>query len=623
MIVTGLSREKIAEAISRDLPFGIWCADYPTRTITGYNKFSEILSLSTNEVPFDQLVELVREDYRSVLMLNLSALSGGAELELTVPTNDKWVYIKLTHYDNERQRAYGYVTECAFEGEKASNYDDVTSTFVREAELLDKVFDRLDKVQPREAINQILEDLRHTIGANRVSMVEYNKATSTQSCTFEAADYGIESRKNIISDIPLDNTQWLNAEMAKHRTLYQFYAHDLHGDKSAQLDVLFCQQNQTAVFVPLLHHDEVFGYLIIDFLRKKRDMSRAEQNMLKSLARIVSFCSHLAISTSRFVDDENLLHTIINVMPYGFVQLRYTYQTNGAPENLVLLRTNGRFLNTTGLNNIEGKPIDEALGQSALQILSMCNRVEKAGLKNLVSEQININGHNINVEMFMLNYNEFICLTTEECEATPRTSNLMLSESLSLVINEIHQQQHTHLTNIVANAKNLAAAIDESEKDKYMAVIKENAQSLLNTTANDATSNSQNAASTQGSSAANAASRQKILIAEDTESNYMLIQYILKNEYDLEWAHDGVEALEKYEANKPDLILMDVRMPRMSGITATSCIREKDTETPIIALTAFAFESDKQKTLEAGCTDFMSKPINTKMLREMIKKYLG
>ena len=117
--------------------------------------------------------------------------------------------------------------------------------------------------------------------------------------------------------------------------------------------------------------------------------------------------------------------------------------------------------------------------------------------------------------------------------------------------------------------------------------------------------------------------KKKILVAEDTESNYMLVSFILKNEYELLWAHDGVEALEMYEINKPDLILMDVRMPRLGGITVTSRIREKDKTTPIIALTAFAFESDRNKTLESGCNDFMAKPINAKSLKEMIKKYIG
>ena len=114
----------------------------------------------------------------------------------------------------------------------------------------------------------------------------------------------------------------------------------------------------------------------------------------------------------------------------------------------------------------------------------------------------------------------------------------------------------------------------------------------------------------------------KILIAEDTESNYMLVSYILRSEYELVWARDGVEAIEKFNEFKPDLVLMDLRMPRLGGLAATARIRETDKRVPIIALTAFAFESDKAKTMEAGCTDFLAKPINASTLKDTIKRYI-
>lgn len=114
-----------------------------------------------------------------------------------------------------------------------------------------------------------------------------------------------------------------------------------------------------------------------------------------------------------------------------------------------------------------------------------------------------------------------------------------------------------------------------------------------------------------------------ILVAEDTESNYLLVSYLLRNDYRLVWAHDGVEALELYEKEHPQLILMDIRMPRLGGLATTEQIRRTDTKTPIIALTAFAFDSDRAQTIEVGCNDFISKPINADILKSTIKKHLG
>lgn len=113
-----------------------------------------------------------------------------------------------------------------------------------------------------------------------------------------------------------------------------------------------------------------------------------------------------------------------------------------------------------------------------------------------------------------------------------------------------------------------------------------------------------------------------ILVAEDNESNYLLVSYLLRSEYNLLWVRDGVEALELYKTNHVDLILMDIRMPRMGGFATTEQIRRTDTTTPIIALTAFAFDSDRAQTLEAGCTDFIAKPINAELLKSKLRKYI-
>ncbi len=113
-----------------------------------------------------------------------------------------------------------------------------------------------------------------------------------------------------------------------------------------------------------------------------------------------------------------------------------------------------------------------------------------------------------------------------------------------------------------------------------------------------------------------------ILVAEDMESNYLLVSYLLRDDYSVIWAHDGSEALDIYRANRIDLILMDVRMPRMSGLMATEQIRKTDNKTPIIALTAFAFDSDREQAVKAGCTDFLPKPINAELLLSKIKKYI-
>jgi CheY-like chemotaxis protein len=115
----------------------------------------------------------------------------------------------------------------------------------------------------------------------------------------------------------------------------------------------------------------------------------------------------------------------------------------------------------------------------------------------------------------------------------------------------------------------------------------------------------------------------KILVAEDTDSNYLLVSIILRKDYELFRAINGHEVLDLYEQQHPDLILMDIKMPDMDGLEATRIIRRTDPDTPIVALTANAYDSDREKALEAGCNSYMAKPLDAAKLRELLAAFLG
>ena len=105
-----------------------------------------------------------------------------------------------------------------------------------------------------------------------------------------------------------------------------------------------------------------------------------------------------------------------------------------------------------------------------------------------------------------------------------------------------------------------------------------------------------------------------ILVAEDMEDNYRLCEAILASRYELHWAHNGEEAISLFLKFQPDFILMDIRMPEVNGYEATEAIRQMSATVPIIALTAFAYEEDRQKIMHSGFTDFLTKPISSKVL---------
>lgn len=119
-------------------------------------------------------------------------------------------------------------------------------------------------------------------------------------------------------------------------------------------------------------------------------------------------------------------------------------------------------------------------------------------------------------------------------------------------------------------------------------------------------------------------SGKKILIAEDEYTNYLYLKALLKKtDAEIVWAKNGVEAVDA-ASNQPniDLVLMDIRMPGMNGLEATTKIKQIRPEMIIIAQTAFALNDEREEILANGCNDFVSKPISGANLLEMLDRYL-
>lgn len=125
------------------------------------------------------------------------------------------------------------------------------------------------------------------------------------------------------------------------------------------------------------------------------------------------------------------------------------------------------------------------------------------------------------------------------------------------------------------------------------------------------------------SKAPNSDKRYKVLIAEDIQSNYLLVSMLLKEQYDLIHAENGLKAVEMFKDTEPDLVLMDMKMPVMGGMEATEEIRKFNQNIPIVALTAHAFDTDRQAALSIGCNDYLVKPINKEQLTEILQKHLN
>lgn len=115
-----------------------------------------------------------------------------------------------------------------------------------------------------------------------------------------------------------------------------------------------------------------------------------------------------------------------------------------------------------------------------------------------------------------------------------------------------------------------------------------------------------------------------VLVAEDDESNFKLIRAIIGKRCRLEWGRTGEELLKLYQQHKEQalMILMDIKMPIMTGLEATAKLRAEGCKLPIVVQTAYAFTSDRDKALEVGANNVLVKPITLAELRKLVKHYI-
>lgn len=117
-----------------------------------------------------------------------------------------------------------------------------------------------------------------------------------------------------------------------------------------------------------------------------------------------------------------------------------------------------------------------------------------------------------------------------------------------------------------------------------------------------------------------------ILVVEDNDLNMKLVRGLIKiGKYRMLEANDAEIGIQLVREQRPDLVLMDIQLPGMDGLSATKIIKEDPSvkDIPIVALTSYAMQGDEEKALEAGCTGYIAKPIDTRKFLKTISQYLN
>lgn len=113
-----------------------------------------------------------------------------------------------------------------------------------------------------------------------------------------------------------------------------------------------------------------------------------------------------------------------------------------------------------------------------------------------------------------------------------------------------------------------------------------------------------------------------LLVAEDADSNFLLLENMIGQSFTIRRAMNGMEVVTMFQESEPDMVLMDIKMPILNGIEAAKIIRSISPKVPIIALSAYAFDQDRNAAMQAGCNDFLAKPYDRTQLMDILTHYL-
>lgn len=119
--------------------------------------------------------------------------------------------------------------------------------------------------------------------------------------------------------------------------------------------------------------------------------------------------------------------------------------------------------------------------------------------------------------------------------------------------------------------------------------------------------------------------KKTVLIVEDNELNMKLFNDLLERDYAILKAGNGIDAIELARAHHPDLILLDIQLPEVSGLEVVKWLKDDDAlqDIPVVAITAFAMKGDEERIREAGCEAYLSKPISVAKFLATVRGFLG
>lgn len=514
-------------------------------------------------------------------------------------------------------------------------------------------------------VNSVLSDIIEQYDVDRVYVFEYSNDEKSLSCIYEKVGKNISAEIDNLQNIPVENVPWWNRMLTTNSTIIVSSLDDLPDAARNEYTMLQEQGVKSLLVMPIFSRNQISGFFGIDMVRYHVKWSPEDLGWFSTIVNVFSVLFELRKSevdriraNDRALELErvklamlaNISHEIrtpLNAI-VGFAGLL----TDEAASRLISSEDKAEFLKIINTNSdLLLQLVKDILDMSKIEVGSMGISYSKVHVEALCEEIVQSFRNRIEpntiefVSDFPKGEVELECdrsrliqvlnnLLGNALKFTPSGSitlgyrveegcvyfyvkdtgkGIAKEDQEKIFENFVQVNSHIRGTGLglaickkVVNQMNGSIGVDSEEGKGSTFWFR------LPLSRHEECGEGQkiDALEQDHHNTDLRIEKPMVLVAEDDESNFLLISSILSDRYIIDWAHNGVEAVELCRQKSPNLILMDIKMPQLDGIEATKIIRRTNLQVPIIAITAYAYDSYRIKALEAGCNDFIFKPIH-------------
>ena len=528
----------------------------------------------------------------------------------------------------------------------------------------------LTKHDPLAVTEDIMRKVLNNFNGSRVYIFQFNEDASLQSCTHEVVAQGISSEKNWLQNIPTKDTRWLYEELASGRPVILNSLDDIPVQGEVERNMLESQDICSMMLAPMYSGKRMIGYMGIDLVCVPRKWTNEDYLWLLSLANIIAICTELYNQKKQSDEDKKYAENNDRLKSAFLANMSHEIRT---PLNSII-----------GFSELLAETDDAEEKKEYASIIQSSNNL-LLQLINDIIDISKIESNRLDFIYSDVDVNAILRELTADLKLRLKDKDIEVCLELGLPDCTVYSERN-RLMQVIVNLLSNAAKFTEQGKitigyilrdgmleffvqDTGMGIPKDKQSQLfgrfkkLNSVAQgsglglfisktivERLGGTIQAESEEGvgsvfrfsipykvsktSSAKRKATNPVIvkkdvlsdkpilLVAEDTLPNYKLIEAMLRKEYELVHAKNGLEAVTLFKEKHPALVLMDIKMPEMDGIEALKGIRDLSPDFPVIAVTAYAFEENIREIMNSGFNDYLIKPIRCSALKEKLDAIL-